>query len=289
MSSWLLKWATAIGFAFIITPTSPSSAASVELSLSHEKESFLNHTQPLHSEVKDSTTSATLSGVQRFKSFFAKIGSGLQFIRKNADKAFILGLAILPSANTFSVTNLNTTGSYTVNKRGASCALPNTVILNASSSDYFNMIIRQVDPTAGNLTVVGSDPDISLYSPGIWNVTGNVSIVNFQTLHLLFFNSLSAQTQIFFEAQVTEVATGKTVSGQLSLLPSTLATSNFPQYKNFTRNGGLKKLDQIIITNPATICSNLVMPWALKVDWRGILVHSCIHILLFKPILLPSI
>lgn len=248
MPVWLKKW-RAVGISFILVVTSLTSLGAIclELPLNHE-ESFLKPSlQPLNSNLEQ----ATISGTQVIQSLCSAVGSGLKFVRNHPIQTIMLGLATLPTAKAFYATNLNQTLTYAAYKNGNTFALLPIIISNASSSDYFNIVIRQDDALAGNFTGKGKVPLNSSFVDGVLNISGNATTVNSLTSQLFFSNNFNYADAIYLRPQITDMTTGEVASGNITLIAGSLLGTNLPQFKNYTRNGGGVWLDPIVLRNVA--------------------------------------
>lgn len=219
-------------------------ASCLEFPLNHEPESFLK-CSPLSSHFFSENISTFPN------SLLNAISSGVTFIRNHPIKFLLLGLAILPVSNAFSVINLNQTVSYTYRTNGIPSGILPIIIAGTSPSDICKVAIRHV---SCNFTSIGKSSITPSYTPGSsstvgwWNVTGDASEVNAITARLFFTPLNTTRALYFFIPTVTCVATGETAAGRVDLRPTDLAASNLPQLKNYTRNGSSVDLDPIVIS-----------------------------------------
>ena len=226
MSISLKKWRVAgmslvLGVTFII----PIEAACLELPLNYEEKSFLKQSsKTLNTNLLENMSLGSAFKFQGIRSLFAAANSGLKFVRNHPIKALMLGLATIPTANAFSVTNLNQTLSYNVNMRDSSISLLPIIISNAPSSNDFNVIISYPD-LAGNLTSKGKASISPLIGVGGWMITGPLTEVNTLTSQLSFANVYNYNITINLYLQIADFTNGQGGAfGQISISPNEISS-----------------------------------------------------------------
>lgn len=250
MLIWFKKWhEVGKAFTLVVAFISPAKAACIELPLSHEEKPFLKCSQPLSLDLKEEVSGVSISVTQNIKSIVAAVNSGLHFIKNRPIKALLLGLATIPTASAFSVINLNQTVNYSYDIEGTMSGLLPIIISNVSSFNTFNLVISHNTVSAGNLTTKGKSTLTPSYAGGIWNVSGQMREVNALASQLFFSNDFYTRSPIYFISQLTDITTGKTLSGKINLYPCLISATNLPQTINYVRNGGSVVLNRISIAD----------------------------------------